>query len=67
MSLVHYVKGCDSKSALISGDIVRVINLVYTHEPKTREELLQLCCKNGVCPVVLSRSGFIAKKLAKSA
>ncbi|GEM_PF-4347492 len=67
MSLVHYVKGNDSKSSLLNGDIVKVLNLVYTHEPKSREEFLHLCCKNGVCPVVLTRAGFTPKKLAKSA
>lgn len=67
MSLVHYVKGCDSKSSLFNGDFVRALNLVYTHEPKSREEFFSLCCKNGVCPVVLTRTSLITKDLAKSA
>lgn len=67
MSLVHYIPGNDAKSSLLDGDFVKVINLVYTHEPKSREEFLHLCCKNKVCPVILTRTGLTTKELAKSA
>jgi len=67
MGLVHYVKGSDSNSALLNGEFVRILNLVYTHEPKSREEFLHLCCKNGVCPVILTRTGLTTTELAKSA
>ncbi|KYG66278.1 hypothetical protein AZI86_04255 [Bdellovibrio bacteriovorus] len=61
MRLVHLISGKENSSFWLSEAGIRLLHLIYAHPPKTSMEWSRLCCKAGVCPVILARSGLTYK------
>lgn len=59
MRRVHFING--NKDTWISGEVLRLLHLLYLHPPRTQKEWAQTCCRAGLCPLVLVRTGLTYK------
>jgi hypothetical protein len=63
MRVVHFIPGKDSPSSWISEEAVRLLNLLYVNPPRNSMEWSRLCCRAGLCPVILARTGLTFKRV----
>lgn len=64
MGLVRFIKGTDAEVSLLDTEVMKLINVIYVHTPSSQKELARLCCKSGLCPLVLTRAGLTFKAIS---
>ena len=61
MGLVHFVTGKNSQNPLIPNEIIRILHHLYVQASADPKEVTRLCCKAGLCPLVLARTRLTFK------